>query len=208
MLADDAAEAFFLKHQLNQKPLVVWLTGLSGAGKTTLACGVAFALRHKGYAVYVLDGDNLRDGLCRDLGFSETDRAENLRRVGEVARLMVDAGLIVLASLISPSVCARQALRARFAPGQFAEVYVNTPLAVCERRDVKGLYTLARAGKLQQFTGISAPYDAPEEPELTIDTSCRPLDDCVAEVLRFVVLQQEALPASSSRLNPRVNLTT
>jgi bifunctional enzyme CysN/CysC len=118
--------------RLQQKPMTVWLTGLSGAGKTTLANAVESALHAKGFATYLLDGDNIRHGLCRDLGFSEADRAENMRRVGEVARLMVDAGLIVLASFISPSQRERDAVRQRFEPGDFAEVYVSTPLAVCE----------------------------------------------------------------------------
>lgn len=176
--------------RLQQKPLTVWFTGLSGAGKTTLANAVESALHAKGYATYMLDGDNIRHGLCRDLGFSEADRAENMRRVGEVARLMVDAGLIVLASFISPSQRERDAVRQRFAEGDYAEVYVSTPLAVCEQRDTKGLYKLARAGKLGQFTGVSAPYDAPLAAELTVDTSGRTLDDCVRQVVQLILERQ------------------
>lgn len=176
--------------RLQQKPLTVWFTGLSGAGKTTLANAVESALHAKGYATYLLDGDNIRHGLCRDLGFSEADRAENLRRVGEVARLMVDAGLIVLASFISPSQRERGAVRQRFEPGDFVEVYVSTPLAVCEQRDTKGLYKLARAGKLGQFTGVSAPYDAPTAAELTVDTSTRALDECARQVVQFILERQ------------------
>ena len=178
--------------RLQQRPLTVWLTGLSGAGKTTLANAVEAVLHQQGYATYLLDGDNLRHGLCSDLGFSEADRAENIRRVGEVARLMVDAGLIVLASFISPAARERAAVRARFAPGDFAEVYVSTPLAVCEERDTKGLYKLARAGKLAQFTGISAPYDEPLSAELTIDTTGQSLEDCAAQVVSFIVGLQAA----------------
>ena len=176
--------------RLRQKPLTVWFTGLSGAGKTTLANAVESALHAKGFATYLLDGDNIRHGLCRDLGFSEADRAENMRRVGEVARLMVDAGLIVLASFISPSQRERDAVRQRFEPGDFAEVYVSTPLAVCEQRDTKGLYKLARAGKLGQFTGVSAPYDAPLAAELTVDTSGRALDDCARQVVQYILERQ------------------
>jgi bifunctional enzyme CysN/CysC len=176
--------------RLQQKPMTVWLTGLSGAGKTTLANAVESALHAKGFATYLLDGDNIRHGLCRDLGFSEADRAENMRRVGEVARLMVDAGLIVLASFISPSRPERDAVRQRFEPGDFAEVYVSTPLAVCEQRDTKGLYKLARAGKIGQFTGVSAPYDAPLAAELTVDTTGRTLDDCARQVVQYILERQ------------------
>ncbi len=200
MVLDPAPRQVFWQHatvgraervqRLQQKPLTVWFTGLSGAGKTTLANAVESALHAKGYATYLLDGDNIRHGLCRDLGFSESDRAENLRRVGEVARLMVDAGLIVLASFISPSQRERDAVRQRFEPGDFAEVYVSTPLAVCEQRDTKGLYKLARAGKLGQFTGVSAPYDAPAAAELTVDTSTRALDDCARQVVQFILERQ------------------
>jgi adenylylsulfate kinase len=136
------------RQRLQQTPKVVWFTGLSGSGKSTLANAVEVALWEQGHATYMLDGDHLRQGLCRDLGFSVADRAENIRRVGEVARLMVDAGLIVLASFISPSRQERDAVRARFAPGAFVEVFVATPLAVCEQRDPKGLYRLARSGRL------------------------------------------------------------
>ena len=176
--------------RLRQKPFALWFTGLSGAGKTTLANAIESALHAKGFATYLLDGDNIRHGLCRDLGFSDTDRAENIRRVGEVARLMVDAGLIVLASFISPSQGERDAVRQRFEPGDFAEVYVSTPLAVCEQRDTKGLYKLARAGKLGQFTGVSAPYEEPQAAELTLDTSGRTLDDCVRQVVQFILERQ------------------
>jgi adenylylsulfate kinase len=174
------------RQRLQQTPKVVWFTGLSGSGKSTLANAVEVALWEQGHATYMLDGDHLRQGLCRDLGFSVADRAENIRRVGEVARLMVDAGLIVLASFISPSRQERDAVRARFAPGAFVEVFVATPLAVCEQRDPKGLYRLARSGRLPEFTGISAPYDPPEQAEVVIDTSQQPLADGVAQVLKRV----------------------
>lgn len=170
--------------------MVVWFTGLSGSGKSTLANAVDHALWERGYAAYLLDGDNVRHGLCKDLGFSVADRAENIRRVGEVARLMVDAGLIVLASFISPSRPERDAVRARFESGRFIEVHVATPLEVCEQRDSKGLYRLARAGSLPEFTGISAPYDPPTTPELIIDTSKQSLPDSVALLLTHLLAQQ------------------
>jgi adenylyl-sulfate kinase len=176
--------------RLRQKPLTVWFTGLSGAGKTTLANAVESALQAQGYVTYLLDGDNIRHGLCSDLGFSELDRAENIRRVGEVACLMVDAGLIVLASFISPSKRERDAVRQRFAPGDFVEVYVSTPLAVCEQRDTKGLYKLAHSGKLAQFTGVSAPYEIPLESDLVVDTSGRTLGDCACQVTQLILERQ------------------
>ncbi|RYF27472.1 MAG: adenylyl-sulfate kinase, partial [Comamonadaceae bacterium] len=175
---------------LGQRPMVLWLTGLSGAGKTSLANAVEARLHVLGRATYLLDGDNIRHGLCADLGFSHDDRAENIRRIGEVARLMVDAGLIVLASFISPGLEQRRAVRERFAAGEFHEVYISTPLAVCELRDPKGLYKLARAGKVAQFTGISADYEIPPAPELTIDTSARQLAECAQELVGYVMALQ------------------
>jgi adenylylsulfate kinase len=176
--------------RLQQTPMVVWFTGLSGSGKSTLANAVERALWERGYATYLLDGDNVRHGLCKDLGFSVADRAENIRRVGEVARLMVDAGLIVLASFISPSRQERDAVRARFEAGTFIEVHVATPLDVCEQRDPKGLYRLARTGRLAEFTGISAPYDTPTKAELVIDTSLQSLPDSVNLLLTRLLAQQ------------------
>ena len=152
-----------------QKPACVWFTGLSGSGKSTLANLVEKRLHAQGFHTYMLDGDNVRHGLNRDLGFTEEDRVENIRRVAEVARLMVDAGLIVLVSFISPYRSERRMARERFAPGQFIEVFVDTPLSICEARDAKGLYRRARAGEIPNFTGISAPYETPEAPEFRID---------------------------------------
>lgn len=153
--------------------MVLWFTGLSGAGKSTLANAVARRLKAAGRAAYVLDGDALRTGLCADLGFSAADRAENLRRAGHVARLMSDAdpGLVVLGAFISPFAADRARLRALFGAGGFIEIYCRCPLAECERRDVKGLYTRARAGALAEFTGISSPYETPLAPELALDTA-------------------------------------
>jgi bifunctional enzyme CysN/CysC len=153
-----------------QRPALVWFTGLSGAGKSTIANLVEKRLHVMGRHTYLLDGDNIRHGLNRDLGFTEADRVENIRRIAEVGRLMVDAGLIVLASLISPYRAERRAARARLPEGGFFEVFVDASLAVAEARDPKGLYRKARSGQLKNFTGIDAPYEAPEHPELRIDT--------------------------------------
>lgn len=167
-----------------QVPRVIWFTGLSGAGKSTIANAVEKALYAKGMHSYILDGDNVRHGLSRDLGFNEADRVENIRRVGEVAKLMVDAGLIVLVAFISPFRADRRMVRKLFSPGEFIEVYVSTPLEICEKRDSKGLYSLARQGKVSHFTGISSPYEPPEAPELTLNTHELRIEDCVAQVLQ------------------------
>ncbi|MEM9468255.1 MAG: adenylyl-sulfate kinase [Actinomycetota bacterium] len=160
----------------------VWFTGLSGSGKSTLAFAVEKALIERGIACYVLDGDNIRFGLNRDLGFSAEDRTENIRRIGEVCRLFQDAGLVVLTAFISPYRADRAQVRALHPEGRFVEVFVDTPLEVCEARDVKGLYAKARAGEIPDFSGISAPYEAPDSPEIRVDTSA-PLDDCVAQIV-------------------------
>ncbi len=159
---DKAARAA-LKHQ---KPRCVWFTGLSGAGKSTIANLLEKRLHAEQRHTYLLDGDNVRHRLNRDLGFTEADRVENIRRVAEVARLMVDAGLIVLVCLISPFRQDRQFARERFAPGEFSEVFVDAPIEECEHRDAKGLYAKARAGLLRHFTGIDSPYEPPEQPEV------------------------------------------
>ncbi|CAN5166439.1 sulfate adenylyltransferase subunit CysN [soil metagenome] len=156
---------------LNQKPAVIWFTGLSGAGKSTIANLVEKKLRSEGKHTYLLDGDNVRHGLNRDLGFTDADRVENIRRVGEVARLMLDAGLIVLTAFISPFRSERRMARDLLGPAEFFEVHVDTPLAVAEARDVKGLYAKARAGTLANFTGVDSPYEAPDAPEITVDTA-------------------------------------
>ncbi|MCU5772998.1 adenylyl-sulfate kinase [Erwiniaceae bacterium BAC15a-03b] len=149
--------------------VVLWFTGLSGSGKSTVAGALEQALHQHGVSTYLLDGDNVRHGLCRDLGFSDDDRKENIRRVGEVAKLMVDAGLVVLTAFISPHRAERQMVRDRVGEGRFIEVFVDTPLAICEARDPKGLYKKARSGELRNFTGIDSAYEAPEQAEIHLD---------------------------------------
>ena len=163
----------------------VWFTGLSGSGKSTLAFAVEEALVARGVAAYVLDGDNVRFGLNRDLGFSAADRTENVRRIGEVCRLFQDAGLVVLSAFISPYKADRDAVRALHPDGSFVEVFVDTPLDICEARDVKGLYARARTGEILEFSGISAPYEAPEAPDITVDAT-RPLNECVGVMLEHL----------------------
>jgi len=164
----------------------IWLTGLPGAGKTTLASALEQRLRDLGRPTCVLDGDNLRTGLCRDLGFSEADRIENIRRVAEVARLMVDAGLTVMVALVSPFRAQRRLARQLLSDGEFIEVFVDTPLEECERRDPKGMYAEARKGKLKDFTGIDSRYERPQTPEVRIDTSVMSVEASVELVLRHL----------------------
>jgi len=164
---------------------VLWLTGLSGAGKSTIALELERQLHLKGYQVYTLDGDNVRHGLCADLGFSPEDRSENIRRIGEVANLFAEAGVIVLTAFISPYQADRDLARA-VNPERFHEVFVKADLATCEQRDPKGLYVKARAGEIPEFTGISAPYEAPENPELVVDTDIHSLSNCLAVLLDYV----------------------
>jgi adenylyl-sulfate kinase len=167
---------------------VIWLTGLSGAGKTTIAQGTVAALRQRGYATALVDGDILRNGLCRDLGFSKGDRDENVRRAGELATAFADAGLICVAALISPYRAGRDAIRARLGD-RFHEVFVATPLIECERRDPKGLYQRVRRGEIAEYTGITSPYEAPIHPEVTIDTTARPVSESVGQLLAYVLAQ-------------------
>jgi bifunctional enzyme CysN/CysC len=162
----------------------IWLTGLPGAGKTTLASALEQRLRDQGRPTCVLDGDSLRTGLCRDLGFSEADRIENIRRVAEVAKLMVDAGLTVMVALVSPFHAQRQMARGLLSDGEFIEVFVDTPLEVCERRDPKGMYAKARSGQLKDFTGVDGRYDPPTHPDVRVDTSVTTVEESVARILR------------------------
>lgn len=170
-----------------QRPRCIWFTGLSGSGKSTLANLLEKKLCEHGLHTYLLDGDNLRHGLNRDLGFTEADRVENIRRVAEVAKLMVDAGLIVLASFISPFQAERQMARRLFADTEFIEVFVDTPLSECERRDVKGLYAKARRGELKNFTGIDSAYERPEHPELVVDTCSHSIEYCVEQIVTYLL---------------------
>lgn len=169
-----------------QKPAVLWFTGLSGSGKSTIANLVDKALHARGRHTYALDGDNVRHGLCHDLGFTDVDRVENIRRVGEVAKLMADAGLIVTTSFISPFASERQMVRQTLDDGEFIEVHVNTPIEVCEQRDVKGLYKKARAGDIKNFTGIDSPYEEPKFPELTLNTVDKSAAECAELVVDYL----------------------
>ncbi len=171
---------------LGQKPAVLWFTGLSGAGKSAIANLAMKKLHAAGRATYLLDGDNVRHGLNRDLGFTDADRVENIRRVAEVAKLMVDAGLIVLTAFISPFRAERQMARALVEEGEFIEVFVDTPLAVAEQRDVKGLYAKARRGELPHFTGIDSPYEAPEAAELRLDTTAQTVEQAADRVIALL----------------------
>ena len=170
-------------HQRGHRSAILWFTGLSGAGKSTLANAVNSALFEQGLACYVLDGDNVRHGLCSDLGFSDGDREENIRRIGEVAKLFLDAGVVVLTAFVSPFRADRHRARALVEEGDFIEIHCAADLNVCEERDTKGLYAKARSGEIKEFTGISSPYEEPEQPELRIDTGHQSLDNCVSQVL-------------------------
>jgi adenylylsulfate kinase len=171
---------------LGQRGVTLWLTGLSGSGKSTVAVAAEQALVARGRLAYVLDGDNVRHGLNKNLGFSPEDRTENIRRIAEVAKLFTDSGIIVLTSFISPYRADRDAARAIYGEGDFVEVFVSTSLETCEARDPKGLYKKARAGQIPEFTGISAPYEAPERPELVLDTGKLSVPESVAALIRYL----------------------
>jgi len=166
--------------------VILWFTGLSGAGKSSLSHAVEEALHQQGCHTFVLDGDNVRHGLCADLGFSTEDRVENIRRVGEVSKLFIEAGVIVLTAFISPFRSDRERVRSLVPHGDFLEIYCDSPLEVCEGRDVKGLYKRARAGEIKDFTGISSPYEAPEAPELTVETGMLSIEDSAARVMALL----------------------
>jgi adenylylsulfate kinase len=169
---------------------VLWLTGLSGSGKSTIGHRVERMLIDRGAFAYVLDGDNIRHGLNRDLGFAPEDRVENIRRIGEVARLFADAGGLVLSAFISPYRQDRDRVRALMGPGEFIEVFVDTPLEICEARDPRGLYKKARAGEISNFTGLDAPYEAPENPEVHLETAKLSVDEAAAQVVRYLEQHQ------------------
>lgn len=185
--AVDKAQRAKLK---NQRPAVLWFTGLSGAGKSTVAGALESKLAQLGYHTYLLDGDNVRHGLCSDLGFSEQDRRENIRRIGELAKLMADAGLIVLSAFISPHRTERQLVRELLPEGEFLEVFVNASLDVCEQRDPKGLYKKARAGEIPNFTGIDSEYQAPLNPEIDLPAGEKSIDELVAMCLETLKERQ------------------
>lgn len=172
--------------QKQQTPWCVWFTGLSGSGKSTIANLLEQRLHAEGLHTYLLDGDNVRHGLNRDLGFTEVDRVENIRRVAEVAKLMVDAGLIVLVSFISPFRAERHMARGLFDQGEFLEVFIDTPIEECERRDVKGLYAKARKGELKNFTGFDSPYESPEAPDVRLQAGMFSPEACVAQLLDVI----------------------
>ena len=180
---DQAAREELLK----QKGCVIWFTGLSGSGKSTVANQVAAHLHQSGRITYVLDGDNIRHGLNKNLGFSPEDRQENIQRIGEVAKLFADAGLITTTAFISPYRQDRDAVRDIMSPDRFIEVFVDCPLEVCENRDPKGLYKKARAGELKGFTGIDAPYEAPQSPELVVNTNELDIAGCTEQVIAYLM---------------------
>ncbi|MGB2078935.1 MAG: adenylyl-sulfate kinase [Vibrio sp.] len=172
-----------------QKPVILWFTGLSGAGKSTVAGAVEQTLAGLGYHTYLLDGDNVRHGLCQDLGFSDQDRRENIRRVGEVAKLMLDAGVIVLTAFISPQQQERDLVRGLVDDDEFIEVFVDAPLSLCEQRDPKGLYKKARQGEIKDFTGIDSPYEAPTSPEIHLHSEPSNLDELVQTCIQELQLR-------------------
>lgn len=174
--------------QNGHRGAILWFTGLSGSGKSTLAHAVEEALHQRGCRTFVLDGDNVRHGLCGDLGFSTKDRQENIRRIGEMAKIFMEAGVIVLTAFISPYRADRERVRGIVERGDFIEIYCDTPIDICESRDVKGLYKKARAGQLTEFTGITSPYEAPENCELTVQTGFAELDLCVQQVVDKMML--------------------
>ena len=174
-------------HLKQQKPCIIWFTGLSGSGKSTIANALEQRLAEFRQHTYLLDGDNVRHGLNRDLGFSDADRVENIRRIGEVSRLFVDAGLIVITAFISPFRNERQLVRSLVDEGEFIEIYMGTPLQTCEQRDPKGMYRRARAGLIKNFTGIDSVYEVPEHPQVTLDTSVMDVAACVDLVVDYLM---------------------
>lgn len=178
------------QQQNNHKSFILWFTGLSGAGKSTLAHRLEEILYKKGCRTYVFDGDNVRHGLCSDLGFSDDDRHENIRRIGEMSKLFIDAGVIALTAFISPYRKDRQIVRSLVNPGDFIEIHCNASVDVCESRDPKGLYKKARAGEIPEFTGISSPYEVPEAAEISVDTGSTSLDECAQQILDYLVDHQ------------------
>ena len=182
--------------QRGHRSAILWFTGLSGSGKSTLANAVNEALHKNGYSTYVLDGDNIRHGLCKDLGFSNVDREENIRRIGEVSKLFVDAGVIVLTAFVSPFRVDRENARSLVGDNDFVEIFCSADLEICETRDTKGLYAKARKGLIKDFTGISSPYEEPNFPELKIDTGNLDINKCV-EIVTNLLLNRKIIPKIS-----------
>jgi len=174
------------EQQNKHRSVIIWFTGLSGSGKSTVAHAVEEELHQAGCRTFVFDGDNVRHGLCANLSFSEEDRHENIRRIGEMAKLFIEAGVIAMTAFISPFRADREGVRALVSENDFIEIYCNSPLEVCEDRDVKGLYKRARAGEIKNYTGISAPYEAPEHPDLVLDTAGDSVETNVEKVLNFL----------------------
>lgn len=172
--------------QNGHSSFTIWMTGLSGAGKSTVASALEFELHRRGLKTYLLDGDNLRHGINGDLGFSESDRSENIRRVSEIAKLFVDAGMIVIAGLISPTRDDRDKAKARFGDNEFFEIFVDCPVEVCKERDPKGLYKKALAGEIRNFTGIDAAYEPPLHPDVTLHTNRQSVEACVNQVIQYL----------------------
>ncbi|MCW8935263.1 MAG: adenylyl-sulfate kinase [Gammaproteobacteria bacterium] len=170
-----------------QRSAIIWFTGLSGSGKTTIANALEQRLHKEAFRTYLLDGDNVRHGLSNDLGFSDNDRTENIRRIGEVSKLFIDAGVMVLATFISPFLKDRKCVRNIVNETEFIEIYIKCPLDLCENRDVKGLYKKARAGEIKHFTGIDSPYEAPESAEIIIDTSLLTIDESVDAIINYLI---------------------
>lgn len=178
------------------RSVILWFTGLSGSGKSTLAHAVEEKLHQLGCRTFVFDGDNVRHGLCADLGFSKQDRVENIRRIGEMSKLFIEAGVIALTAFISPFKADRDRIRQLVAEGDFLEIYCECTLEICEQRDVKGLYRRARAGEIKDFTGISSPYEIPEQPDLIVNTGNNSLEDCVDKVLLLLIQRQILNPST------------
>lgn len=179
---------------LRQKSVMIWFTGLSGSGKSTLAIALERELYKRGFLTRILDGDNIRSGINNNLGFSEADRTENIRRIAEVSKLFVDCGIVTIAAFISPTRAIRQMAREIIGKDDFLEVYVSTPLEECEKRDVKGLYKKARKGEIRDFTGVSAPFEVPLHPFLEIDTSCHSLEESVKILLEAIEAKIKFVP--------------
>ncbi len=186
----------------NQKPCLLWYTGLSGSGKSTIANAVDALLFAQGCHSYLLDGDNVRHGLNGDLGFSDLDRVENIRRISEVAKLFIDSGLIVSTAFISPFAHDRAMAAKLLAAGEFIEVYIDTPINVCEQRDPKGLYKKARSGEIKDFTGISSGYDVPENPHIHIKTADKTVEECAQQVITYLIAQGYVKGQVQSHVNP------